>query len=273
MRTPGPEDRVRRLIETTDEGTAAELFVTLCRASSELRHWLWEDFARDPKVRESFRQRLRNRSGVVHRFAELSDDGDGWRRELRDVRNKFPRQLYGGLTWSQLEKLIAQHRAAKTDLGAYLFTAAWHASGKRAPRSPLLIRAALDLMDAAFADPRLFRQLERLIAHTRDNADRASRRAALGYTDWWKLNVLLYMLRHPRGAYPIREFRAHLARRGMNVSVKYLQRFCTQHGIKRDVRAGRPRIRKPDSATETGVNGLASTTRGRSTASHSHRVR
>ncbi|HVT26949.1 MAG TPA: hypothetical protein VHE81_02915 [Lacipirellulaceae bacterium] len=243
MPIPGSEDRVRRLVETTEEGAAAELFLTLCRASPELRHWLWEDFARDPKVRDLFRQRLRGRAGAVHRFAELSDDGDAWRKELREVRGKFPRRLYGGLTWSQLEKLIGRYRAAKTDLGAFLLAEAWHAAGKQAARSPLLIRAALDLLDAAFADHRIFRQLERATTVSREGGDRVSRRAALGYTDWWKLNVLLFMLRHPRPAYAIRELRAHLARQGMAVSVKYLQRFCAQHGIKRNMRAGRPRSR------------------------------
>jgi hypothetical protein len=158
MPLPGSEDRVRRLVETTDESAAAELFLALCRASSELRHWLWEDFARDPRVRDSFRQRLRGRAATVQRFAELSDDGDAWRKELRELRGKFPRRLYGGLTWSQLEKLIARYRAAKTDLAAFLFADAWHSAGKRAMQSPLLVRAALDLLSAAYADPRLFRQ-------------------------------------------------------------------------------------------------------------------
>src|SRR5438105_15068444 len=119
MRTPGPQDRVRRLVETTDEGAAAELFLLLCRASPALRHWLWEDFARDSKIREAFRARSR-RSGGVRRFAELSDEGNAWREELRQLQAKIPRGLYGGLTWPQLEKLIAAYRAGRTDLGAFL---------------------------------------------------------------------------------------------------------------------------------------------------------
>jgi hypothetical protein len=169
--------------------------------------------------------------------------------------------------------MLARHRAAKTDLGAFLFAEAWLRSTNRVTRSPLLIGAALDLLDAAFADPRLFRQLQRTIKLARDSSDRASRRAALGFTDWWKLNVLLFMLQHPRAAYPIREFRAHLARHGITVSVKYLQRFCAQHGIKRDMRAGRPRFRPPDITAKTGFNGHAAPIRGRPTASHSHRLR
>ena len=72
---------------------------------------------------------------------------------------------------------------------------------------------------------------------------KTKRRASLGYSDRWKLHALFYMLRHPRESYRTRELRAHLATLKLNVGTKEIRRFCTRHGIRRDVRAGRPRTR------------------------------
>jgi hypothetical protein len=68
-------------------------------------------------------------------------------------------------------------------------------------------------------------------------------RAAFGYADWWKLHALVYMLRHPREAYRTREVRAHLDTLSLRISSLDFRRFCKRHGIRRDERAGRPRVR------------------------------
>jgi hypothetical protein len=70
---------------------------------------------------------------------------------------------------------------------------------------------------------------------------RGKLRASIGYTDWWKLHVLLYMLRHPSEAYRTREVRAHLEVLGLKISSLDFRRFCKRHGIQRDERAGRPK--------------------------------
>lgn len=119
-----------------------------------------------------------------------------WREELRRVKARILRGVYGRLTWSQLEKLIATYRAG------------------------------VDFLRAAFATPRLLRQLERAIELARTHADKTKRRSAPGYSDWGKFQTLVYLLRHPRRAYRIRGLRAHLASLGLIVSVKDLQRFC-----------------------------------------------
>jgi hypothetical protein len=250
MRTPAVDDRVRRLVEATDEAAAADLFVSLCRASPALRDWLWEDFARNPEVRRAFAARLRRRHGMVRRFADLSDEARPWQEEVRRLQATFPRRLYGGLTWPELEKLIATYRAGRGDLGAFLLAHELGSAGQSTIASPRLTRAAVDFISAACADPRLLRQLERAFELARNHANRASRRAALGYSDWWKLHVLFFVLRHPRPAYRIRDLRTHLAALGLNPTVKDLQRFCARHGLKRDMRAGRPRA--PTVASESG---------------------
>jgi len=73
-------------------------------------------------------------------------------------------------------------------------------------------------------------------------------RTAFGYADWWKLHALVYMLRHPREAYRTREVRAHLATLGLRISSLDFRRFCKRHGIRRNERAGRPRIRAAHAA-------------------------
>jgi hypothetical protein len=230
---------VRRLVRATEESAAAEWLLLLCRASPAARQWLWDDFARDPKVQAAFRARVRQRNAAPQRFADLTDEGDAWREERRHLQAKIPPRLFGGLTWSALEELIAMHRAGRIDLGVFILAHEWNDAGRHASRSPLLTRAAVEFFTAAFTQPVLFRQMEHAIKLLR--VDRSARRAALGYSDWWKLHVLFFVLRHPRSAYSIRELRAHLSRLDLDVSVKDVQRFCTSHGIKRDMRAGRPR--------------------------------
>lgn len=59
------------------------------------------------------------------------------------------------------------------------------------------------------------------------------------------MNVLFYILRHPRESYSIRDLRAHLATLGLDIGTRDMRRFCKRHGIKRDIQAGRPRKRTP----------------------------
>ena len=269
MRIPGEIDRVRRLVEATDEAATLDLFLGLCRNSAALRHWLWEDFGSDADTRETSRRHVAQRRSSPQRFIELTDAGAAWREELRRVKARIPRGVYGGLTWSQLEKLIATYRAGRTDLGAFLLAQQLQRETAKPVSSARLSRAAVDFLRAAFTTPRLLRQLERAIELTRTHADKTKRRSALGYSDWWKFQTLVYLLRHPRPAYRIRDLRAHLASLGLNVSVKDLQRFCVRHGIKRDMRAGRPG--SAARLTPEPLNGHASKLRGRPTASDLHR--
>jgi len=72
---------------------------------------------------------------------------------------------------------------------------------------------------------------------------KTKRRSALG-ADWWKLQTLFYVLRHPRESYTTRELKAHLGKIGLEISPKDIRRFCTRHSIARDMRAGRPRKKR-----------------------------
>jgi hypothetical protein len=106
--------------------------------------------------------------------------------------------------------------------------------------------AGLAFLEAVFPSGRrrLLKHLHEALSFVKELEDKAKRRSAIGYADWWKLHVLFYMLRNPAECYRTRELRAHLPTLGLESSTKEIRRFCTRHGIKRDGCAGRPRRRK-----------------------------
>jgi hypothetical protein len=105
------------------------------------------------------------------------------------------------------------------------------------------MRASVVFLDAVSraGDRRLLRHYYKAISFLRAYAEIPQRRRNVGYAEWWKLRVLLFMLQHPRPCYRIRDLRAHLAGLGLAVSALDVRRFCVRHGIRRDMRAGCPR--------------------------------
>lgn len=229
-------DRVLRALALGREETAETLFIELCRGSSALRRWLWEDFAKDANTRAAFARALRSKRPA--RLANLTGELETWQSERARLRARFPAAVFGGLSWAQLESLIARHRAGRVDLAAFALAQAW-----RDRADPRLLRAAAEFLDAVLIDGDV-RRLAQLAAAARATSrlrDRSQRRALLGPTDWWKLQLLLFILRHPQPSYRTRDLRTHLADLGLAVSPKEIRRFCARHGIRRDMRAGRPR--------------------------------
>ena len=89
---------------------------------------------------------------------------------------------------------------------------------------------------------RLLKHYYKALSFLRNYEVIPERRSAVGYTERWKLRALFYMLQHPRDSYRTRDVRAHLAALGLKISSLDFRRFCTRHGIRRDMRAGRPRV-------------------------------
>ena len=85
-----------------------------------------------------------------------------------------------------------------------------------------------------------FYQLARASAFFQGCAPGTIGKPHYGHATWWQLNVLLYMLAHPKPAYRTREFVRHLASQKVRVDAADLRRFCRKHRIARDTRAGRP---------------------------------
>jgi hypothetical protein len=184
----------------------------------------------------------------AHSLAELTGEGHAWREEQRRLRTELPRlaRPYGGLTWAEMEKLVRRYQAGALDLGTFLLAHEWRGTGGAGKASPALLRSAGAFLDAVVhgGERRVlthFAKALNLLDHSDGNARRGT---ALGYQERWKLHALFYMLRHPRASYRTRELRAHLAARGLKISMKDIRRFCTRHGIRRDMRAGRPREQK-----------------------------
>jgi hypothetical protein len=234
---------LRRLTENDDESAAAALFLLLYRQSPELQYWLREDYARDAKVRARIDSLAKNTTlPPVARFAELTEDNDSWREEQRRLKRQMPGRIYGGLTWNEVVRLAHHYQAGTLDLGTFLLVRNWRATGHA---SPFLLWAGLAWLEAVLPSGRrrLLKHLHAALAFVKRYENKTTRRAAVGYADWWKLQTVIYILRNPRPAYRTREVRAHLAGLGLCISALDFRRFCTRHGICRDMRAGRPRKR------------------------------
>ena len=247
MNPPGPTAKanllLRRLAEHNDESATAALFLQLYRLSPELRHWLRADYARDAKLRAKVDSlAMRGVPPRVVRFAELTDDNGSWRAELRRLKKQMPGRLYGGLTWNEVVQLVHHYQAGTLDPGTFLLVRQWREAGKA---SPALIWAGLAFQESVLPSGkrRLLKHLNQALAFVRKYENKAERRTAVGYADWWKLNALFYILRHPRESYSTRDLRAHLATLGLDIGTRDMRRFCKRHGIKRDIQAGRPRTR------------------------------
>lgn len=227
--------------ESDDDG-AFRLFVRLCRASPALREWLWQEFARKPKTRARLASAL-EREDIGDDLSVFEAGNRSLRIEAAELRGKMPARIYGGLTWSEVEGLVRHYQAGKLDLGTFLLVNEWQRETGLSDRSPRLTLASVEWFGQVVreGDTRLLRHVGKTLRFLASLEKAPKRRGVFGHTDWWKLNVLFYMLRHPRESYRTRDFRAHLAELGIEIGTKDIRRFCTRHGIRRDTRAGRPR--------------------------------
>ena len=226
------------------------LLANMCRQFPDLRTWLLEDFGQDAKTRANFFA-LVERGDLTGEpesdgFAELAGELDGWREEKRRMKAQLPERAarpFGGLTWDEMEALVRRYEARTISLNAFLLARDWRKAGEAAKASPRLLQAGADLLDTAIrsGETRALADLGHAV-ELLAGLDPRRLRTAFGYADWWKLHALVYMLRHPREAYRTREVRAHLDTLGLRISSLDFRRFCKRHGIRRDERAGRPRI-------------------------------
>ena len=244
MKAPAsnPDEAILRdLLNDTDESATADLFFRLCRQSPELLHWLTEDFGRSAKARKKFKERLADPSTKPPRtFAELAEDSSVREAVFGELRERMPAKRYGGLTWSQIVALTREYQAATVDPGIFMLAHDW---GKEP--SPVAMKAALDLMQAVIPTGRRrpLKHLNQALTFLKRYRQKSLRRTALGYGDWWRLQVLFYILKTPAKTYRVRELHAHLLDQGLEIDLKEIRRFCARHGIRRDVRAGRPPTR------------------------------
>ena len=225
MSTPD-KDRVNWLVlellaENPDDAAVA-LFTRLCRQSPKLRAWLWDEFARSAKTREQFASILAQPGTTDNLTLAHAASED----RARDLEGWIRRYQSGSLHPATFQLVLAWRRTAGTQ-----------------PASPALIRASAAFLEESLGrDNRgLLRQLVRIERFFRDRQKLG--RAAYGHLHRWKVHVLLYVLNHPKRSYRTGELTAHLATKKIRVSGKLIRRFCARHGIARDTRPGRPRVR------------------------------
>jgi hypothetical protein len=235
-----PHQTLRAFAESDDD-VAFRLFAQLCRSSPALREWLWEEFARKPETRAKIAATLAQPN--PDHDAEAFAENRPLQIEAARLRENLSGRIYGGLTWGEVETLIRHNQAGKLDLGTFLLVSEWRQADNAAPVPPRVAAATVDWFREIVGggETRLLRHAEKTV-RLLDSLEKAPKRRGLfGHTDWWKLNVLFYMLRRPRESYRTREFRTYLADLGIEVGAKDIRRFCSRHGIRRDVRAGRPK--------------------------------
>ena len=229
---------------TDNEETAtASLFRELCRASPALRHWLWNDFASDANIRATFKQALKDPSAGRRWDTAFSGQSEAWFLEQRRLRKLMPEAVtYGGLTRMEVEQLIRHYQAAGTvDPGAFLLAQHWRK--KLGNSSAALIRATMTFLRTVVKSHQvaLLSDFAKALRYLEMFEHKAKRASVVGYQDWWKLNLSLYLLQNPRKAYRMRDLAVHLRAHSLEISLQQIQRFCIQHGIARDMSAGRPR--------------------------------
>jgi hypothetical protein len=237
------------LLAEDDESAAVALLAWLNRQTPALRAWLWEEFARSPKTRAEFRRLVESHSGKADSLALAHTSGEDRARAVETARlmrgwhGEADGRPYGGLSRPEIERWIRRYQAGAVHPGAFLLAHAWHKTAEGQPVSPALLRASGAFLTEALARGRteLLTQLFRGAEFLKEKGTVG--RGIYGHAYRWKLSVLIYMLNHPKPAYRVRDLRAHLAGQRIKVNGKVLRRFCAEHGIARDHRAGRPRTR------------------------------
>lgn len=247
MRRSAPRlsvDPVWQHLTQSEDVAAAEHFFLLCQRSGPLRDWLFHQFAQNANVRAGF-LKLLNGGGSVERWAaEVAGHGDAWLAEKDRLLAELPNgeRIYGGLTRTEVEKLIRHYQSAGTvNIAAFLLAARWRK--KNAADSVALERATAAFVAEVVSteNASLLSDFAKALRYVDSFSTRSRRALTVGYLDWWKLNLLLYILQNPRRAYRMRDFVAHLQSVGLQVAVRHIQRFCSTHKISRDVSSGRPR--------------------------------
>ncbi len=252
-------ERLQKALSIEDKDAAMMELVRLCRKSPHVRHWLKAEYATSSEIQKLFDEYFRGKPVPEdgYRFAKvLSGQSDEPSKELVNLIGKkgvegvyrqierFQNQSYGGLKRSEIEALMQQYQAGNIDLTAFLFVCEWKkeaANGKSDEVSLTLQRVSLDLMaETIHRDrARLFNQIAKAIDLLESKAVGQLGPETYGSASWWKLNVLLYLLGHPKERYRTGELREHLRSLVLAVDAKEIREFCKLHGIQRDERRGR----------------------------------
>lgn len=242
MKAPLNDPLLARLC-AGEEAACLGILAQLCRTSPAFRAWLWDDFGRDPKVRKRLATVLdRKGAALPAHFHELTDTADAWREEQRQLRAVSSAKPFGGLSRTEVETLVRGFQAGHIDVGTFALVRDWSKAGEASPAAMWGGLLFLDQLIPA-RSWRLHMHLRRAFTFLLRFGKGEPRRSSFARADWWRTQLLWFILSHPRPAYRNVDLRNHLADIGVKVSAKEIRRFCIKHGIRRDERGGRPRKR------------------------------
>jgi hypothetical protein len=237
------------LLGDDDGSSAVAVFIELLRGSSSLRNWLWTEFAHSAGTRRRLGEWLEKNDSQPADYGKLlasfASEQNGFEQERRRLKSNLPATIavrgHGGQTRSAIEQILRSYQAGGAELGAYLLASSWKRA-KAPGLDPRLLRASRRFLAEACGNnrPELLRALAQAVRLVNGRPAPASDKTAYGFTNWWKLCLLLYVLNHPKPKYRIRELCAYLASQHLAVGSTSVRAFCRKHGIARDRRAGRP---------------------------------
>lgn len=241
-------------LSDADDRAGVGQFMELLRHVPGLRQWL-RAVALDPMARQKFDAYL---DGKITPPPNLASGRRllGWlagappghaKNDIENLRRyKISPMNHGGLARAQIIGLVRHYQAGAIDCAAFFVMHALRRDfAERGAASPATMAATIRFLNAAVAGkrPLLLRHLAQATEFFGGQAVGTINGAQFGRSAWWKVNVLGYMLSHPKPAYRISELHRWLLSQKLNVDLADIRRFCRENGIARDSRPGRPRKR------------------------------
>lgn len=247
MRPKSNSERAARVaallheVSLHDDASELRHFAELCRTSLRVRVWLFSRFAAEKEIQRKFRAFLRDPDGPIEGL---------WSEPLeQEVRSQPPSTMpsggpHGGLSAAEVVALIQRERVSRTDVMSLLLVRMWRNFVRtNRPAPPALWRATLDHWAAIVADGegRLAHNLAEAVRFFDDDVSSSPEGS-------WKLHLLFHVLDHPKSCYRVSElieclperFRRERPDGSLYVEPRLVRIFCSEHGIRRDKRAGRP---------------------------------
>ncbi len=244
-------EEIFAILSTGDDVAGVEQFMTLLRHVPGLRQW-YRSVTLDPMARQKLDAYLDGKMTPTINVSSgrpllrwIAGAKDNARHDIEKLKQaNFAPLTYGGLSRGQVIALIRKYQAGTIDCASFLVL---HALRRDLASSGAVglstANAAMRLLKGAVSgeEPKLIHQLARAAEFFDGQKIGAIKSSHFGYSAWWKLNLLGYMLHHPKPTYRTGELLRHLAGLKLQVDPSDIRRFCRQHKIARDSRRGRPK--------------------------------
>ena len=147
--------------------------------------------------------------------------------------------IYGGIARREVVTLVRVYQAGSIDPVAFaLALLLWR---HQQPSDDLLKAAAAYFREMyGRKSRRMLTEFARASLLLMGHPPGPISRDLIGHANWWRVQILMYMLQNPKPVYQIREFVQRLKADNLNTDTKDIRAFCKKHNIARDSRPGRP---------------------------------